>query len=101
MKYIKDFSINEGKDKSVSFSTHFWIKEDTMFIYTLAKNSKQLDKLYGKDPLVITNKIAKVLEKNGLEVSWDSSNEGAGYWFRLLPNSVFKLIAKKELTIDV
>jgi len=106
MKYINEFSINENKKSSISFTIYFHLggcDEDVhcMYLYALAKNSKQLDKLYGQDKLEISNKIKNVIEKTGLEVSWDTVHPGAGYWFKIYPSSIENLLGIKNIKIDV
>ena len=106
MKYINEFSINENKKSPISFTVHFHLGDGDkvygMYLYALAKNSKQLDKLYGQDKLKISDKIKSVIEKkSGLEVSWVSDDPGAGYWFRIYPSSIEKLLGIKNIKINV
>jgi len=109
MKYIDEFSINENKkEKKVKFGLFFNVSctEETpphadMYLYAMAKSSKDLEKLYGEDTLEISNKIKAVIEKKGLEVSWNSSHPGAGYWFKILPHSLYELIGIKKIEINV
>lgn len=106
-KFIQEFSLKNMGRKAVKFGLFFNISCDkenesaNAYLYAIAKSSKELDKLEGKDKLEISDKIKEVIELKGLEVSWQPNHPGAGYWFKILPHSLHELIGLKNIEINV